>query len=270
MAVFILHTQSVLTDQNTSSADATIGDVYQVTDVDPLYYELLPNGGGGGGAVNSVTSGNANITIGGTASDPTVAVTTGTFDAAGAAAAAAAASDPLGAAAAAAAASDPLGTAAAVAAASIPKSIVDAAGDLITATADNTPSRLALGLSNGILTSTGSALSWSANPAGRAAILTDGATVGVDAGNARLHTLTTVQNPTILAPTNGANGRPVILRITASGGDRTVTLTTGSTNSFNLGSFVLTPTPSGTTDYIGTMFNSATSRFDVLAYVKGY
>lgn len=35
--------------------------------------------GGGGGSVNSVTAGDATITIGGTASDPTVAVTAGTF-----------------------------------------------------------------------------------------------------------------------------------------------------------------------------------------------
>lgn len=65
-------------------------------------------GGGGGGAVNSVTAGNATITIAGTAADPTVAVTPGTFDTAGAAAAAQAAAI---------AASDPAGTAAAAVAA---------------------------------------------------------------------------------------------------------------------------------------------------------
>jgi hypothetical protein len=42
-------------------------------------------GGGGGGGVASVTAGNSTITIGGTAGAPTVAVTPGTFDAAGAA-----------------------------------------------------------------------------------------------------------------------------------------------------------------------------------------
>ncbi len=44
--------------------------------------------GGGGGSVNSVTAGDSTITIGGTSTDPTVKVTGGTFDAAGAAAAA--------------------------------------------------------------------------------------------------------------------------------------------------------------------------------------
>jgi hypothetical protein len=42
----------------------------------------------GGGSVNSVTAGDATITVGGTASDPTVAVTSGMFDAYGDAAAA--------------------------------------------------------------------------------------------------------------------------------------------------------------------------------------
>lgn len=40
---------------------------------------LPATGGGGGGSVNSVTAGDATITIGGTATDPTVAVTSGTF-----------------------------------------------------------------------------------------------------------------------------------------------------------------------------------------------
>jgi hypothetical protein len=48
----------------------------------------LSASGGGGGAVDSVTAGDSTITIGGTSTDPTVKVTPGTFDAAGAAAAA--------------------------------------------------------------------------------------------------------------------------------------------------------------------------------------
>lgn len=46
---------------------------------------VASGGGGGGGSVNSVTAGDTTITIGGTTANPTVEVTAGQFDAAGAA-----------------------------------------------------------------------------------------------------------------------------------------------------------------------------------------
>ena len=49
-------------------------------------YTNAHGGGGGGGTVTSVTAGNGTITIAGTSTAPTVAVTGGTFDASGAAA----------------------------------------------------------------------------------------------------------------------------------------------------------------------------------------
>lgn len=66
--------------------------------------------------------------------------------------------------------------------AAIPKSIVDAKGDLIVATADNTPARLAVGATNGHLltidSSTSTGLKWAAAPASGALTLITSQTIG--------------------------------------------------------------------------------------------
>lgn len=111
------------TGANVDLTNATVNGDVLTADGDGTY-SFQPGGGGGGGTVDSVvagtnitvdatdpanpivsasgalgvasvTAGNANITIGGTGANPTVAVTGGTFDASGAAAAAQAASQPL-------------------------------------------------------------------------------------------------------------------------------------------------------------------------------
>ena len=104
--------------------------------------------------------------------------------------------------------------------------------------------------------------------------LIDGATVSVDAAAGNVFDLVTVGNRTILAPNNppvDANrAQKMIIRHRASGGNRTLSLT-GGVAGFRFGSTItgLTATVSGTTDYIGSIYNQAFSTWDVVAYAKG-
>lgn len=74
-------------------------------------------------------------------------------------------------------------------------------------------------------------------------------------------------------PSNPSTGQRLIIEVNASSGALTVTLSTAA-NGFNFGSDIsaasLTAVSSGKTDYIGTVFNHATSYWDVVAYAKGY
>lgn len=104
------------------------------------------------------------------------------------------------------------------------------------------------------------------------ATLTDGATVALDASLGNHFRLSAGGNRTILAPTNATSRQKIIIEHVASGGARTLSLTTGSAGAFRFGTDVtaLTETTSGKTDYIGCIYNSDDSRWDVVAYVKGY
>lgn len=217
-----------------------------LTVVSPQQYNFQAGGGGGGGSgtVTSVAAGDGTITIGGTPTvAPTVVVTPGVFDAAGAAAAAAAASIPL--------------------------STVTTIGDIIAATGSSAVARVANGSSaNVLVATTGAVPSWTANPPFPVAVLTDGASVAVVGSSGQVQSLTAVGDRTIAIPSGSANGRRLVLRITASGADRTMTLTTGSTGAFDLGGFIITATLSGTTDYIDCYYDSTATRWRVVNYVK--
>lgn len=101
--------------------------------------------------------------------------------------------------------------------------------------------------------------------------LTDGASVALDASLGSEFILTTTTNPTIAVPTNAVNGQRIIIRVKASGGSRTMALTT-SAGGFRFGSDItaLTATSSGKTDYVGAIYNGTDSFWDVVAYVKGF
>lgn len=102
--------------------------------------------------------------------------------------------------------------------------------------------------------------------------LTDGANVATDASLGNLFRLTMAGNRTLDAPTNPTDGQRVIWAVTASGADRTLTLTTGTSGSFAFGTDItaVTTTVSGKTDFIGAMYSSTAARWRVIAYVKGY
>ena len=101
--------------------------------------------------------------------------------------------------------------------------------------------------------------------------LTDGATVALDASLGSKFRLVALGSRTLLAPTNAQDAQKIIIEHYASGGARTLTLTTGA-GGFRFGTDVtgITQTASGKTDYIGAVYNAADSRWDVVAVVKGY
>lgn len=101
--------------------------------------------------------------------------------------------------------------------------------------------------------------------------LTDGATPALDASKGNTFTLTSTQNPTIAVPTNAIDGQKMLIVFTASGGARTLALNTGA-GGFHFGSDItaLSQTASGKIDYIGCIYNSTSSLWNVVAYTKGF
>jgi hypothetical protein len=104
--------------------------------------------------------------------------------------------------------------------------------------------------------------------------LTDGATVPLDASLGNMFHLIAAGNRTILAPSNApgvTRTQKIIIRHQASGANRTLTLTSGA-GGFRFGTTVtgLTATLNGTTDYIGAIWNQPASRWDIVAYAKGF
>lgn len=101
--------------------------------------------------------------------------------------------------------------------------------------------------------------------------LSDGATPALDASLGNVFTLAAAGNRTIAVPTNPVSGQKIIIRHLASGGARTLALNTGA-GGFRFGTDVtaLTETASGKYDYIGCIYNAVDSKWDVVAYSKGY
>lgn len=101
--------------------------------------------------------------------------------------------------------------------------------------------------------------------------LTDGATPALDASLGHTFRLSTTTAPTIAVPSNPTSGQKIVIQFYASGAARTLALNTG-TNGFRFGTDVtaLSETASGKTDYIGAIWNATDSKWDVVAYAKGY
>ncbi len=101
--------------------------------------------------------------------------------------------------------------------------------------------------------------------------LTDGATPALDASLGTVFTLAAAGDRTIGIPTNPTNGQKIIIRHLASSGARTLALNSG-TGGFRFGTDVtsLTQTASGKTDYIGCVYSSIDSKWDVVAVSKGF
>lgn len=101
--------------------------------------------------------------------------------------------------------------------------------------------------------------------------LSDGATPALDASLGNTFTLTAAGNRTIAVPSNPTAGQKIVIAHTASGSDRTLALNSGA-GGFRFGTDVtaLTATTSGLTDYIGAIYNSSASKWDVVSYTKGF
>jgi hypothetical protein len=108
-------------------------------------------------------------------------------------------------------------------------------------------------------------------PFGKAAALADGATPALDASVGTVFRLAAAGDRTIAVPTNPTDGQKIVIEHFASGGARTLALNSGA-GGFRFGTDVtaLTQTVSGKTDYIGCIYNGTDSKWDVVAYSKGY
>ena len=160
-------------------------------------------------------------------------------------------------------------------AAQVQLSTVDAKGDLLVGTADNTVTRVPVGADGLVLAASSSQASgvrWHANPTVAVVVLADTATVPLDASAGKMFRLVATGNRTIEIPTNATTGRGIVIAHTASGGARTLALTTGSSGAFKFGADItaLTETASGTTDYIGCIYDSTNARWNVISYAKGF
>lgn len=83
---------------------------------------------------------------------------------------------------------------------------------------------------------------------------------------------TTVTGPlTLNGPTGGTDGQKVTFRLLQDGTGHSVTFSTGSGN-YRFGTSIPSFTASGAnkTDYIGAIFNSAASRWDIVAVCQGF
>lgn len=123
---------------------------------------------------------------------------------------------------------------------------------------------------DGLVTTTGIQVVTKAHTSG-VVTLSDGATPALDASLGNTFLLTAAGDRTIAVPTNPTSGQKITIAHKASGGARTLSLNTGA-GGFRFGTDItgLTSTTSGLTDYIGAIYNSADSKWDVVSYVKGF
>ena len=105
-----------------------------------------------------------------------------------------------------------------------------------------------------------------------ATALVDGAGSVINAALGNIFTMTATADRTLGTTTGATNGQKIIIKFTASGAGRTLTLPVATTGDFAYGSDItaLTQTASGKTDYIGCVYDSTASRWHVVAVSKGY
>lgn len=101
--------------------------------------------------------------------------------------------------------------------------------------------------------------------------LSDGATPALNAALGNTFLLTAAGDRTIAVPTNPTSGQRITIVHKASGADRTLALNTGA-GGFRFGTTItaLTATTSGLTDYIDAVYNLADTKWDIVAYSKGF
>lgn len=101
--------------------------------------------------------------------------------------------------------------------------------------------------------------------------LSDTSTPALDASLGNVFILSATGDRTIAVPSNALSGKRIIIAHYASGGARTLAFNTGA-GGFRYGSDIIaiTQTVSGKTDYIGCIYNAADSKWDIIAYSKGY
>lgn len=101
-------------------------------------------------------------------------------------------------------------------------------------------------------------------------VLTDAATIAIDASLGNDFTVTLGGNRTLGTPTNPVNGQKILIAIRQDGtGSRTLAYSAA----WRFGTDIPTPTLTtaiNKTDYLGARYNGTDSVWDVIAFVKGY
>lgn len=103
-------------------------------------------------------------------------------------------------------------------------------------------------------------------------VLADEASIALDAKSGDIYDLTATGNRAISAPTNPPyDGAEILIRHTASGSNRTLSLASGA-GGFRFGTSIasLSATTSGLIDYIGCIYNLGDEKWDIVSYVKGF
>jgi hypothetical protein len=100
--------------------------------------------------------------------------------------------------------------------------------------------------------------------------LTDAATIAVDASAGNDFTVTLTADRVLGNPTNSVNGQKIMFAIRQDGtGGHTLTLDTNYRLGVDIDEVVLS-TGAGKIDYLGARYNGTDSKWDVIAFVKGY
>jgi hypothetical protein len=100
--------------------------------------------------------------------------------------------------------------------------------------------------------------------------LVDAATIAVDASLGNDFTVTLTADRTLGNPTNPVNGQKIMFVIRQDGtGSHTLALDTAYRLGADITSVTLS-TGANKTDYLGVRYNGTDSKWDVIAFVKGY
>lgn len=102
-------------------------------------------------------------------------------------------------------------------------------------------------------------------------VLIDSASVSLDAALGNTFYLNAEGDRTLEAPLNPVDGQKIVIRHLAASAARTLSLSS-SAGGFRFGSDItsITQTASGTSDYIGCIYNGSVNFWDVVAYAKGF
>lgn len=157
----------------------------------------------------------------------------------------------------------------------VPSNIMDAKGDLIVGSANDTSSRLAVGADGSVLMADSSetlGVRWGSGVKPFPPVaLSDATTIATDASLGTHFRVTISGNRTLGVPSNPTDGQVCVWEVTASGNDRTLTLSS-STGGFEFGADV-TEVPTiaeDTTTYIQAVYNASANRWRVIGVVGGY
>lgn len=100
--------------------------------------------------------------------------------------------------------------------------------------------------------------------------LTDGPTIALDASAGNTFTVTLAGNRLLDTPTNSSDGQKIVIKITQDlTGSRLLSYTSAWNFGVDLVGLSLSTIP-GATDYLGAIYNAASSKWDVISIVRGY